>query len=86
LAGSSDPGGGRGGPFDGPAEGGTDAGCGELVAPGGDSLKGDLVTSNWGVGPAGGLTGIPGLDGSFRDGRGVGFCSAINYLFSLVYV
>ena len=56
LAGSSDPGGGRGGPLDGPAEGGS------------------------------GLTGIPGLEGNFKDGRGGGFCSAINYLLSLVYV
>jgi hypothetical protein len=38
------------------------------------------------VGPPGGLTGIPGLEGNFKDGRGGGFCSAINYLLSLVYV
>jgi hypothetical protein len=86
LAGSSDPGGGRGGPLDGPAEGGSGAGCGALAAPGLFSLKGDLVTSNCGVGPPGGLTGIPGLEGNFKDGRGGGFCSAINYLLSLVYV
>jgi hypothetical protein len=85
LAGNSDPGGGRGGPLDGPAEGGSAADCGELAALGFGSLKGDLVTSNCGVGPPGGLTGIPGLAGSFKDGRGGGFCSAINYLLNLVY-
>jgi hypothetical protein len=26
------------------------------------------------------------LAGSFKDGRGGGFCSAINFLLSLVYV
>lgn len=86
LAGSTDPGGGRGGPLDGPAEGGRGVGCGVLETPEIGSLKGDLVTSNCGAGPPGGLIGVPGLDGSFKDGRGGGFCSAINYLLSLVCV